>query len=154
MPEKSQYFPDSFYRVSIKGLCVRDGRLLLAEELLPKMEKPRWELPGGGLDFGEEIRAGFEREVEEEMGLTVTYMSEKPVYAWTYRLEKARSMEWYYTLMLAYRVEFKDLNIRPSDECRKVQFFSKDELANLGLDKHMAKLLTIFNPSDFPELET
>lgn len=152
MEEHSKDFPDSFYRVSIKGLCVRDNKLLLAEEQLPGMEKPRWELPGGGLDFGEGVKLGFEREVEEEMGLRVSYMSKNPVYAWTHRFEERRNLDWYHTLVLAYRVEFEDLNITPTDECLRVEFFSKDQLQTLGLDEQMAELPNVFSPADFPNL--
>lgn len=148
----SKDFPDSFYRVSIKGLCVRDGKILLAEEQLPGQTKPRWELPGGGLDFGEDIETAFKREVDEEMGLTVKYVSSAPIYVWDYRFENKRGMDWFHTILLAYRVEFEDLNIRPTPECLRVEFFSKEELKTLGLDHHMAQLIDLFNPSDFPDL--
>ncbi|HEY4513103.1 MAG TPA: hypothetical protein VJH06_01135 [Candidatus Paceibacterota bacterium] len=30
--QHSTYFPDSFYRVVVKGLCVRDGKILFIKE--------------------------------------------------------------------------------------------------------------------------
>src|SRR5258706_10663346 len=100
----SKDFPDSFYRVTIKGLCVRNGKLLLFKE--GEKISGKWELPGGGLDFGEEIKSGLVREIFEESGLKVTKTSEKPIYIWTHKYENTRDMEWYYSLVLAFRVEF------------------------------------------------
>lgn len=145
--EHSTEFPDSFHRVTVKGLCVRDGKLLLAHEA--KKVSGSWELPGGGLDFGEDIRKGFEREISEEMGLTVTKMSDRPVYVWTHKYVQKRKLKWYYSLVIAYRVEFEDLNITPSGECEYVDFFSKEDLNDLELNGQCEKLREIFNPDDF-----
>jgi len=108
-----------------------------------------WELPGGGLDFGEDIRSDFEREVSEETGMKVTKMSEKPVYLWTYRFHNRRGMEWYYSLVLAYRVEFENFNFTPSEECQEIKFFTKEEFSKLKLGGQITPLPGIFNPDDF-----
>lgn len=147
--EHSSEFPDCFHRVTIKGLCVRDGKILLAHES-PELSG-KWEMPGGGLDFGEDIKLGFEREVQEEMGLKVTKMSKSPVYVWTHKYGGKRNLEWYYAFVVAYRVEFEDLNIIPSDECEEVRFFSKEELQTLELAGQTTELARIFNPDDFTE---
>ena len=39
--------PDSFYRVSVKGLILDDSRRFL----LICSDNGHWDLPGGGLDF-------------------------------------------------------------------------------------------------------
>lgn len=97
----STFFPDCFHRVTIKGLCVRDGKILLMREA--KSMSGKWELPGGGLDFGEDIKSALQREVKEEMGLKITKISDKPVYIWTHRYESnARNIGWYYSLVLAF----------------------------------------------------
>lgn len=145
---QSTHFPDSFYRVSVKGLCVKDGKVLLVKESADL--SGLWELPGGGLDFGEDPRAGLEREIEEEMGLNVISISEHPVYAWTTYFEKSgRAIEWFYSLVIGYRVEFADLNFKPSAECEDIAFFSPKELQTLDLHKQSVSLRTHFNPADF-----
>ena len=50
---QSKDFPACFHRVTIKGLVVKDEKILLLKES-PKLSE-KWELPGGGLDFGEDI---------------------------------------------------------------------------------------------------
>jgi 8-oxo-dGTP diphosphatase len=147
--EHSIEFPDSFHRVTIKGLCVRDGKILLAHES-PEVSG-YWELPGGGLDFGEDIKTGFEREVQEEMGLIVTKMSKSPVYVWTHKYENRRNLDWYYAFVVAYRVEFENLDFTPTPECQELRFFSPEDLKNVVLAGQTNELLRIFDPKDFQD---
>lgn len=147
--QHSKDFPDSFHRVTIKGLCVKEGKVLLVREA--KALSGKWELPGGGLDFGEDIRLGFKREIQEEMGLEVIKMSEVPIYVWTHRYENRRNMKWYYSLVVAYRIEFKDFKFTPTEECEAIQFFSKEELQNIDLAGQTNELAQIFNTDDFKQ---
>lgn len=145
----SNNFPDCFYRVTVKGLLVRDEKLLVVEDYVggPMV----YELPGGGLDFEEDIREGFKREVLEEMGLEVTSIAEKPTYVWSVRRERARNMDWHYVLVLAYQFEVKNLEFKASDECRAIHFFSKEELEKNreAVNDQMMPLIKLFNPADF-----
>ncbi|MGE0575977.1 MAG: NUDIX domain-containing protein [Reyranella sp.] len=52
--------------ISIKGVLIRDGRVLLLLN-----GRGEWDLPGGRPDAGEDHRAALRREVEEETGLAV-----------------------------------------------------------------------------------
>jgi ADP-ribose pyrophosphatase YjhB (NUDIX family) len=60
--------PTPSLRVGAYAVCLRDGAVLLAR--LTGTD-PRWTLPGGGLDHGEDPRDGAIREVEEETGYRV-----------------------------------------------------------------------------------
>lgn len=144
---QSPNFPDCFYRVTIKGLCVRGGKLLMVREADTLSGK--WELPGGGLDFGEDIATAFKREVAEEMGLSVTKMSKAPIYTWPFKYEDRRGYDWFYSLVLAYQVEFADLNFTPTEECQEIKFWSQADLQNLDSDGQIAPLPGMFNPVDF-----
>ncbi len=55
------------YPVSAKGVVLRDGRVVLVSN-----SRGEWELPGGKLEPGETLETCVAREVEEELGLTVT----------------------------------------------------------------------------------
>ncbi len=55
------------FPVSIKGVVVRDGRVLLL-----KNERDEWELPGGRIESGESPEECVAREISEETGWTVT----------------------------------------------------------------------------------
>ena len=143
----SNDFPESFYRVSVKGLHVQNDKILLVKE--PLELSGQWELPGGGLDFGENPREGLEREVEEEMKLDVISVSDQPIYVWTAKFENYRSMDWYYSVVLGYKIEFANLDFTPTEECEDIGFFDADELQSLDMYHQSEHLRRFFNPKDF-----
>src|SRR3989338_3741149 len=105
LPSASPHFPDSFYRVAVKGLCVRDGKILLSYDTTCIRGGERfsaWELPGGGMEFGETFAETLRREVMEEMGVEVSWIADRPLYSWTYKKVGSRGMDWYYSLLLAF----------------------------------------------------
>jgi 8-oxo-dGTP diphosphatase len=55
-------------RVSVVGLFVENGEVLLIHQITPP-EPNCWDLPGGGLEPGEALLSGLAREVREETGL-------------------------------------------------------------------------------------
>jgi 8-oxo-dGTP diphosphatase len=151
-PQESPDFPDAFYRVSTKGLCVHDGKILMAKDVTPGRYADAgglWELPGGGLDFGENCQEALVREIQEEMGLTVTSIAPNPTYFWTYKRLNIRGMPWHYVFVLCFRFEVADLNFTPTVECQDIKFFSKDELMSALVGDQMEPLKQIFNPADF-----
>ncbi len=59
------YIPRMF-PVSVKGVVIRDDRVLLLRN-----ERDEWELPGGKIELGETPEACLAREFEEETGWPV-----------------------------------------------------------------------------------
>lgn len=55
------------FPVSVKGVVVQRGRILLLRN-----ERAEWELPGGKLELGEDPPACVAREIAEETGWQVT----------------------------------------------------------------------------------
>jgi 8-oxo-dGTP pyrophosphatase MutT (NUDIX family) len=62
MSYRSQLYP-----VSVKGVVIRDERVLLLRN-----ERQEWELPGGKLELGEDPAECVAREIYEEAGWHVT----------------------------------------------------------------------------------
>lgn len=61
-------------RLAAYCVVIREGEILLALWDMRERDAgfvPRWTLPGGGVELGEDIDAGAVREVEEETGYTV-----------------------------------------------------------------------------------
>jgi len=153
--QQSKDFPDAFYRVSIKGMLVRDGKLMMVDDMVGVVAKSKggeWELPGGGLDFGENFVDGLRREIKEETGLTPTWIADKPTYVYTEKRIGRRGMEWFYVLVMAFQFEVEDVTaFTPSDECRAIRFMTKEELLaekdKVGDQLH--PLVDLFDPADF-----
>lgn len=121
-----------FYRVSVKGIVIdEDGRILLARE-----ENGKWELPGGGLDHGEDPIECLKREIHEETGLTVTHVSPSPKYFTTSPSLRGN----FQTANIIYQIELANLDFTPSDECQELRFFSPEEMAEADLFPNVLKL--------------
>lgn len=149
---QSSDFPDAFYRVTVKGIYVKDGKILMTfDDSNSNRSDDPWELPGGGLDFDEEMHSALKREVEEEMGLEVTSVSEKPLYVWPVKHGEGRGMDWFHVLVVVFKIEFKDLNFTPTRECQEIKFFSVDELREMlpKVSVQIRPLVEHFNLADF-----
>lgn len=145
---ESEYFPACFHRVTVKALVVKDGKILLLKE--SEELSGKWELPGGGLDFGEDIFEGLKREVQEEMGVKVKNIEKRPIYVWPWRYEKnKRNIGWYYSLVLCYKVELENFDFKVTEECEDIGFFSREDFQNIDLNQQTNGLKTHFNPKDF-----
>jgi 8-oxo-dGTP pyrophosphatase MutT (NUDIX family) len=154
-PQQSPHFPDSFFRVATKGLLVRDEKVLLSLCTVTRdgKEVDIWELPGGGLDFGETPHQGLTRELFEEGSMVPSIIAPLPTYIWTYHIQSgARGLPWFYALLMCYRFETESLAIVPTEECKEVRFFTHAELCALpNLSKQLHQLRDLFNPADFTE---
>lgn len=67
---------------SMKALLYRGDKFLILQKKDRQGLKP-WELPGGGVEFGEDLEAALTREVREETGLTMEFIC--PLATWNYQ---------------------------------------------------------------------
>lgn len=121
-----------YYRVSVKGIVIdEDRRILLARE-----DSGKWEMLGGGLDHGEDPRECLKREIAEETGLKVTWISDGPKYFITSKHSTADV----YLASVVYEIRLSDLNFTPSDECQELRFFNAAEMAEVDLFPNVDEL--------------
>jgi 8-oxo-dGTP pyrophosphatase MutT (NUDIX family) len=110
------------FPVSIKGVVVRDGRVLLLHN-----ERDEWELPGGKLELGEDPQACVVREVDEEVGWAV---SAGPILdTWQYHIRDGVDV-----LIVTYGC-FPATEADPavSHEHKEVGLFTESEVAGLRM---------------------
>lgn len=119
------------YRISVKAIIMDgSGRILLGRE-----SDGAWELPGGGLEHGENPKEALAREVDEETGFTVDWISDQPVAFWTINKEVGSpTLKWF--AFVAYEVkasgEFKP-NRETNDEIEEIRYVSREEANSLQL---------------------
>lgn len=130
--------PNCFYRVSIKALVLNEARdkFLICEE-----SDGTWELPGGGLNWGNTPQEDLPREIMEEMGIKVTKVADNPSYFLT--VEKRNKEVWLANVL--YEIDLENLKFTPSDECVNVRFVDQDEIMKLNACPNVIKLAKIFN---------
>jgi 8-oxo-dGTP pyrophosphatase MutT (NUDIX family) len=69
-----------------KAFIERSGQLLLVRKSAADPERPNlWEVPGGRMEFGEELDAHLRREVREEVGIEIEPQAPFAMWQWTMR---------------------------------------------------------------------
>jgi 8-oxo-dGTP pyrophosphatase MutT (NUDIX family) len=114
--------PAHAFPVSVKGVCVRDGRVLLLRN-----ERDEWELPGGKLELGEDPAACVGREIQEETGWTITV---GPILdSWQYHIREGVDV-----LVVTYGCAVGDESpVVVSHEHKEGGLFSPDEIDHLNM---------------------
>ena len=108
--------------ISIKGVLIEDGRVVLLEN-----ERGEWELPGGRPDSGEGPAECLVREFAEELGVEVAV---GPIVdCWNFEVLPGR-----HVMIVTYAVTRSEQRpMRISDEHRDFSWFSLDALDSLPL---------------------
>jgi ADP-ribose pyrophosphatase YjhB (NUDIX family) len=126
--------PPCFYRVSVKALIkMEDDKKFL----LVLSNNGLWDLPGGGLDWGEKPVKCLKRELKEEMNLETVHVSEKPEYIFT--AQHLTNQKW--VLYLVHEVKVENMNFTPSTECLEIKFVDKQSISGLKVNNSVVGLL-------------
>ena len=129
--------PNCFYRVSAKALILDDTR---QKFLVVREDKGGWDLPGGGIDWGETTQDCLKREITEEMGLVMADINASPSYV---LIGHHKNSTW--IMGLVCEVKVKDLNFIPTPECREIKFISPDEVGSIEALEPVKQLVELFD---------
>ena len=108
------------YRVSAKALIInQDGDVLLVKE-----RHNDWDLPGGGIDYGETPQQALERELHEEIGQRLEVLGE-PSRTVTFYHESMDT----WVMWIIFKLSFADIDeVGPGRDVSEVRFVPEDKL--------------------------
>lgn len=113
-----------YYPISVKGVVVRAGRVLLLQN-----DRGEWELPGGRLETGETPEQCVAREINEETGWRV---STGPLLdAWMYDIVQAQRLVFIVTYGCRLAAGYIALDPVLSAEHKQVGEFTEAEVPGL-----------------------
>lgn len=136
----NEQIPNCFYRVSAKALILDENqRFLLAKE-----DNGYRDFPGGWLDFGEDPRAGIEREIQEETWVKTTYIAAEPAYFITVAKPEKNCR----LAHVFYETKIKNLDFVKSKECTELKFFSKEEAGQELIYGQVKAFIKHFDPKN------
>lgn len=123
-------------QVAVGAVAIRDDRLLLVR----RGHGPaagRWSVPGGRVEFGEDLRAAVVRELHEETGLegVVTRFV-----GWVERI--GADPEPYHFVIMDFAVDILDpAEPTPGDDAREARWFPRENLNDLALVEGLYEFL-------------
>jgi ADP-ribose pyrophosphatase YjhB (NUDIX family) len=128
--------PVQFTRVAAYALCRDDAQRILLVRIAPGDPEPgSWTLPGGGLEFGEDPRAGVLRELDEETGLSGEIVGLAGVDSRSYDPSVTRSGRAVHAIRIVYRVRITGGTLRDEigGSTDRAAWIAPDELPDLPI---------------------
>lgn len=117
-------------QIAMKAIIEKDGKVLILEEtgkkIMPDSEGiNNYELPGGRVDFGEDIFTALKRELEEEINAGDIKINDF-VHSWTFT--RIRDEIEYQFIILIFACQCNIENLKLSKEHKNYKWISRDEL--------------------------
>lgn len=119
--------PSPFYRVTVKGLIFDEQKRLL----VCVNDEGGYEIPGGGMEYGEDVQSCLARELFEELGLHLDSSSE---IVCVYDMRSPfRNVP---VIRIAVRASIQAGLVRPGDSIVDYRYVTRDEFMHLDLRKY------------------
>lgn len=119
--KKGPQTPDAYYRVSVKALITDEtDKILVVNE-----RGLGWDLPGGGLDWGENAGDALKRELLEELGCTAEIAEHPCLIAPSSAREYDRHVLW-----IIYKARINPEEIKKTPEVTDYDYVTVQDFRN------------------------
>lgn len=128
-------------QVSVGGIILNEKKEVLVlkrsenDDFLPGF----WEIPGGGLDYGENPEEGLKREIKEECGIDVEVLN--PVVVTDYFMDKGEDRVHRVEINFTCHPKNKDQAITLSSEHMESMWTNLDQVVDLKMSDLMKKII-------------
>jgi 8-oxo-dGTP diphosphatase len=130
-------YPD-YPRIGVGAVVLREGRVLLVRRGVPPSQG-LWAIPGGGLELGETLREGAEREVLEETGITIR--AGEQVFTGDLMERDADGRIRFHYVVIDFAADYISGEVNGSDDASEARWVTPAELGDLPATKTTLKLL-------------
>ncbi|MDI7742345.1 NUDIX domain-containing protein [Lysinibacillus fusiformis] len=111
--------------IALKGVIINNGRALIVQRADDdEIGAGTWECVGGQIEFGEDLETALLREIQEEVGLSVTIG--QLLYATTFKTKPTRQV-----VIITYLCESSNQDVILSSEHSAYKWAGKEELKRL-----------------------
>jgi len=113
-------------KLIVAALIEKDNKFLLTKEILESGTE-YWIIPGGGVEFGENLADAVKREIKEEIGLEIEIID-------LINFKESINLRYdYHTLIFFFRAKPLNDTISLEDKVLEAKFFTKEEAKKLNL---------------------
>jgi 8-oxo-dGTP diphosphatase len=125
-------------RVGVGAVVVQDGRVLLVRRGVPP-NLGLWAIPGGGLEVGETLREGAEREILEETGIRIR--AGEMIFAGDLMERDADGRVRFHYVVIDFLGEYVGGEVNGSDDALEARWVAPGEMGGLSATKTTVQLL-------------
>ena len=113
-------------QVSIKGILCRNNKILF----LKTTRVGRWELPGGRINFGENVEQTFQREIKEELDFKKVKLG-RLINTWSFT--SIRNEIDHHFIVFDFEIHTKESKIKLSDEHIEYKWAGIDDFEKMDM---------------------
>jgi 8-oxo-dGTP diphosphatase len=126
-------------RVGVGAVVLREGRILLVRRGVAPAQG-LWAIPGGGLNLGETLQEGAEREILEETGIVIR--AGEPVFTCDSFEREADGRFRFHYVIVDVAADYVSGDAKGADDALEARWMSPAEVLELPVTKTTLKLLT------------
>jgi 8-oxo-dGTP diphosphatase len=115
-------------KIALKAIIIKNNKVLLLRD--PRMDRVVWEIPGGRMNVNEDPKVAVTREINEELGVTITVGEVVYMEQFIQGNEGKRAFVIVFSASLAN--EDTDFRLAEEEVC-EIAWVGKDELSNFDL---------------------